>query len=274
MVGAPIDVLLTQYSYANWVGNPEDTELRRAEARQQLERIGLQIDVLEPRHVIPFASMVWFCHEENYYLNDGMNSVEDAHRFIDERGADCVVLYPGERWAVGERHDSEASLARYAPHYVAIADGPELVTSPSVELAELHRLAERFFRLLRQHNPGWALSLAGRTGMLRPAAMYLWDHEQAVELGEPGLRRIDRAQEQCDVALGSESLAYMLRFLWGGATVAVNGRFRATPGGKLGRFQRWILVANYNNRGWSILDYLPVALTRVRDRLETVGRSG
>lgn len=275
-IGRDPDVLLTQFSYANWEGNPEDREARRAVALEHLGWMRLQAEALRPRWIIPFASMVWFCHEENFYLNDEMNTVDGAYRFLEEVGpAAPITLFPGERWTIGDRHDSERSLALYAPYYERLGAGAELVRSPSVDAAELARLAIRFFRLLRRHNPPWALWLARRLRLLRPARIYVWDHSASYVLSpERGLETSDVPRSECDVSLGSESLAYMLRFLWGGATVHVNGRFRTEAGGDFRRFSRYLLIANYNNRGWSMLRYLPVALGRIRDRISGRAEGG
>ena len=277
MVGAKIDVLLTQFSYANWEGNPEEVEHRRGVAADHLDWMRLQCEVLAPTYVVPFASMVWFCHEENFYLNAEMNTVAMAYEFLAERvTATPVVMFPGESWTVGEPHDSVASITRYAPHYERIQATGDLISSPVVEEAELRRLAGRFFRLLRRNNPGWALWLARRVGLLKAARIHVWDHARSYELSlEHGLVPSDVIEESCDVALGSESLAYMLRFLWGGATLHVNGRFRVPPGGDFRRFARYVLIANYNNRGWSMLRYLPVLAQRFRDRIQrTSGDDG
>jgi hypothetical protein len=268
------DVLLSQFSYANWVGNPEDVETRQAEAIAHLERLELQCEVLRPRFIVPFASMVWFCHVENFYLNKDMNSIASAYRFLQQRvDAVPVALFPAESWKIGDDHDSEESLRRYAPYYKDVARQPELLDSPPVDSTELKRLAVRFFRLLEKRNPRWAIVAAEKAGLLKSARVYLWDQQRTYEMARGfGLREMSIDPDDCDVAMGSESLAYALRFLWGGATVHVNGRFRTPKGGDFKRFYRYMLIANYNNRGWSILDYVPVAITRIRDRLE--GRSG
>lgn len=270
VVGAQIDLLLTQFSYANWLGNPDQRELRRTEAKENLRLMRLQVEVLQPRHVIPFASMVWFCHLENFYLNDEMNSVEDAYRYLSQQTtADVVALFPGETWNIGEPHDSEATLVKYRPYYAALQHHPELVTSPSVDVGELQRLAGRFFKLLSKNNPSALLWTASTLRLLRPARIWLWDYQRSFELSRrDGLQPIAVEEHGCDVAMGSDSLAYALRFLWGGGTLHVNGRFRVPPDGDFRRFARFILIASYNSRGWSMLRYIPVLLTRIRDRIQ------
>ncbi len=269
-VGAPIDVLLSQYSYANWVGNPDQPDKHRQAADEMLNRLRSQMEILRPRFAIPFASMVRFCHTENAYLNEAMNQVGTAHDVIAETAATPVVLYPGETWTVGAAHDSRASIDRYRPHYEAVRDGrAELVDSPSVPITELARLADRFWRTIRRRNPSWTLALAQRAGRLEPARIWLWDHGKAVELSpEHGLREIDLTEDECDVAMGSESLQYQLRFLWGGSTVQINGRYRAPPGGVHGRWVRFVNLATLNNRGWTLVRYGMGAIGRQRDKLE------
>jgi len=68
-----VDILLTQFGYASWVGNVDATEFRKKNAEEKLDRIKFQNDVLNPDCIIPFASFIKFCHEENFYLNSNQN---------------------------------------------------------------------------------------------------------------------------------------------------------------------------------------------------------
>src|SRR5207245_7150865 len=92
-----VDVLLTQFSYANWIGNPADRELREESAREKLERVKIQVSTFRPTFTVPFASFVYFSHEENRYMNDAINSIERAHNFIRrETNTTPVVLNHGD----------------------------------------------------------------------------------------------------------------------------------------------------------------------------------
>ena len=60
-----------------------------------------QVSAFAPRYVIPFASFVWFCHEENFHMNDSVNRIDDVETFLrNETNATPVVLYPGDTWQV------------------------------------------------------------------------------------------------------------------------------------------------------------------------------
>lgn len=129
-LGRPVDVLFTQFSYANFVGNPgEDARMKRA-AEYKLSQMRAQIAAYKPKILIPFASHVWFCRDENCHMNSGANRIEDIYTLFAGDASDCVVLYPGDVYTVGAPHDSAASIARYVADRAAhsaplpLADAP------------------------------------------------------------------------------------------------------------------------------------------------------
>ena len=40
---------------------------------EKISRISIQDKVFKPEIIIPFASFIYFCKEENFYLNDKQN---------------------------------------------------------------------------------------------------------------------------------------------------------------------------------------------------------
>jgi len=271
-----VDVLATQFSISSWDGNPEDAERLRRGADRMLERMVVHARGLEARWTLPFASFVWFCHEENAYLNPFHNRVEAAATALRERTRSApLVLYPGDRWELDAPHDPASAIARYACDYDAVPSRPlhRSVPVPEGELVELSRgwcsrLREGSdalrlrVRLARQRYR--ARSAAGALGMLagmlglatlaEPEA-WIWmaDYEAAFGLSLfGGLRRGRRRREECDVALSSDSLRYVFQFLWGGETLLVNARFRELhPGGWSALFH-YLGLAAARNRGLPI----------------------
>jgi hypothetical protein len=60
-----------------------------------------------------------------------------------------------------------------------------------------------------------------------PATIWVTDHEKAYRFDpEHGLTPAVITREACDVRLGSESLHFAFKFLWGGQTLSINGRFQ------------------------------------------------
>jgi UDP-MurNAc hydroxylase len=246
----PIDVLFTQFNYAAWRGNREDTALRRADARRKLQILEQQVAALEPRFTVPFASFSYFSHTENAFTNDAANHPRDAVDAVTRAGSIPVLLYPGDSWTVGAAHDNTASLARYTVDYTRIASAA-LRTSPSVPFAELQEAARGYIERVRTANDPRSLELAARLpglGLLQPIEIELWDLGHSVRFSfERGLE-LSAAPSGYRLRLASDSLQFVFRHPWGIDTLTVNGRFTADARG-LKRLIATFGVDALNNAG-------------------------
>jgi hypothetical protein len=85
---------------------------------------------------------------------------------------------------------------------------------------------------------------------LRPAPARIWvtDHQRAYTFDpQQGLAPAELPRESCDVLLGSESLHFAFKFLWGGQTLAINGRFQeAGPESRRTLFDYFNMAGNRN----------------------------
>ncbi|MEJ8546956.1 MBL fold metallo-hydrolase [Brevibacillus borstelensis] len=242
-----VDILWTQFSYAGWAGNKEDFPLRQRRAAEKLGRVKKQVEIFQPKYVIPFASFAWFCHEENYYMNDAINKVDDVYRLLrEETDATPVILYPGDTWIPDEKHDSSKALALYAEDYKTMAAAPALLASEKVGWEELFKSSERCKEVINSRNNRLFLRIA------RPVIFYLPDCQKALRFSlARGLEEIRQNPVDCDVELSSEALNYCFNHLWGWSTLRINGRLQA-PKGKHARFARFVMlghVAQLNNFG-------------------------
>jgi L-ascorbate metabolism protein UlaG (beta-lactamase superfamily) len=241
----PVRVLMTQFSYAQWAGNPDDRAAQAADAREKLNRVKTQAAVLEPTTIIPFASFMWFCHEENFGLNKEMNDAARAALFIvSQTRADPVVLYPGDRWTLGENHDWMVAAGAYARDFERrIAAGPVERTRP-VPWAEIETAFEPFLeRIHAKNNPLLRLIPVPST------TVRVLDADATVKLTLRGLRQIPEPAGGADIATNTENLLYCLRFDWGSATLHANGRFIEPRKGTHTRFFRFFRIADDNNHG-------------------------
>lgn len=268
-----VDVLLTQFSISSWDGNPEDTERREAGAQAMLDRVARQARRLNARHVIPFASFVWFCHEENAYMNSALRPVSDATAVIEaQTDAQAVVLYPGDTWTLGDRSDNSSAIARYAADMAALAERPK-TRSSRVTIEELQQAADKFgaavsrsrtplrlrinaarLNATHQHRihagspvRAWLSALkALLLVQVRPARIWLTDHDRSVDYCLlRGLQPAQHDRQDCDIELSSAALMFAFRFLWGGESLQINGRFREVyPDGRIPLFEYlWVACA-------------------------------
>jgi len=239
-----IDVLFTQFSYANWAGNREDRTTRRRFAEKKLNEMNRQTSIFQPTFTIPFASFVWFCHEENFYMNDEVNRIDAVHsHIIEHSGSTPVVLFPGEQWEVGEGHDSAASVQKWLDSVERNVKSERTIRPSYVDETELIRSGDAFIGTLKKNNTRW-MNL-----FLKPSNVFIEDHHMAYELSLKGFRKTGMEQENCDISLSSDSMNYCFKFLWGGATTRVNGRFQVPGGGRFYNWKMYFQTSELNNHG-------------------------
>lgn len=256
----PVDVLLTQFSYAYWAGNPEDVAKRRRLAAEKLAWMRYQCDAFAPKVTIPIASYVWFCHEENAYLNDSVNTAETTHRFLAANTSTTpVVLYPGDAYEFREAWDSAAAIARYRDDFArSTGNADALARTVVASVEDVTAEAARFSEELRR------TSNAVLRRLLADARIHLRDHGQTFTLSlAAGLVEAAHDPEACDVSLGSESLLLCLRVPWGLDTTQISGRLRKPPRGRYARFYNFFRPGQLRSRGKDMdLAYLAGAAGR------------
>lgn len=232
---AGADVLLSQFGYAEKVGDTSDVALRSAESKRWRRLLIDQTRALQARYVIPFASYKYFSHEDNFYMNQGASTPEQVLEDFEFAGMGerCRILYPGEKWDFGSPHDSVASVSAYRRDWEAIQ--PRHRVSKRHERTELASAAEDFLKRIRAIASPTLLMLLRHSPFafgLRPIViqvtdlgqMFVFDGRSGILPAEPGA--------QADISLASECLMQVFVHPYGANTLYVNGRFQAhTPHG-------------------------------------------
>jgi UDP-MurNAc hydroxylase len=249
----PLDLLLTQFSYAAWKGGPANAPYRAAAARQKLETVAAQTSVLRPRHVVPFASLIYFSNQENAYLNDRVNRPDDARATIVAAGAQPIILFPGDRWDSGEAYDDDDARERYRAVYAGLPDLPLRPPGDSVPLAELERQFAAYRSKVYAENSRLLIGLLRRLpvlGAFRPVTIRLTDLDVMVSVSVVDGFAVLPGGEP-DVAMHSSSLSFVFRNAFGYDTLTVNGRFDATPAG-FSRMTKSLAIGSLNAMGLSV----------------------
>jgi L-ascorbate metabolism protein UlaG (beta-lactamase superfamily) len=205
-----VDVLLTQFSYAYWAANRDEVTYRRKIADEKLEGLKFQIEMFQPKILIPIASYIWFCHEENFYLNDEVNRSKKVYDFVAEKtSARPVVLYRGDRYIPNQDFDSKPSIQRYNEDFVRILKGENLVKTVQVSEPEMLAQGKAFIENLKVDFGVW-------TKLLSPTNIWVTDYNRAYELSlEKGLVPTEKVENLCDASLSAESLVFNFKFPWG-----------------------------------------------------------
>lgn len=244
-----VDVLFTQFSYANYVGNEDQIAKKRAAAVAQIERLKLQVNILDPRIVVPFASFVWFCQEENRHMNDQANRIDAVAEIVEhDLGRTCRVLYPGDHWRVGEPIDNGAAIERYLADYEAVKDRAAL-SHPAVPAGTIERAGRAFLERMRRENSRSAFALLHAVAYLKPAVIQVRDIDKAYRLDLRGrFEEVPGGAGTPDIVLSGHSLMNVFERPWGPNTLAVNGRFVSQSYPDDG-FWRAMDLAAFNSRG-------------------------
>jgi UDP-MurNAc hydroxylase len=238
----PIDLLLSQFSFANWIGNADDAASHKMHVQRKRTEMARQIRLFEPTQFIPFASFVYFCHVENCYMNASLHCVRDAYEYVTtELNVPAIVLYPKDRWEVGTPCDPTEALRNYRLDYEKMQAEPAVTTEP-VDLTRLRAAAAAMFAKCAANNNGAILNA------LSPAVVRISDLGVDVELSfRHGWSQVSRKQP--DIVISSGSLLNCLITDWGGETLMMNGRFQVPAGGRVSRFFRIFKVLRHNSIG-------------------------
>lgn len=251
-----VDLLLTQFGYANWVGNKDEKDLRVSLASEHLNRVKFQLEKFEPDFVIPFASFVYFCHPENFHTNDAQNSPEDLDAFFTENkfNSKLVVLRPLEKLDLPLDLASQNEEQRGAniQHWSTLlsnikADSVSTQRCSIDEVAKEYRsYRDKIFRRFFV----FPLILALTKRFLPALTIYVHDLDVSCTLSYVyGLRIEDGGKAAADISLLSATLIFILKNEYGCNTTIVNGKFErlSIDGDKI--FKRHFVPQDLMRRG-------------------------
>jgi UDP-MurNAc hydroxylase len=196
---------------------------------------------------IPIASYIYFCHEENFYLNDSINTARKTYDFLAEHTDTApVILYNNEEYEFGQVHDNEKSIEMYEDDFASISANKDVKLEWNVPkgIEEITAATKNFVTDMRENNS------AILKFYLRDSYIFLWDHNQSFRLSlSDGLVSVSRDEDQCDVSLSSESLLFCIKFPYGLDTTQINGRLQKPKAGNYSRFYNFFRINHLKSRG-------------------------
>ena len=217
----PVDILLSQFSYASKVGNINEPEKREEAVDEKLTHINLQLDFFKPRYFIPIASFVWFSHEENFYMNDSINTVDKIESFILQKAVTPIILYPQDNYSIGEQHDNSSRISKYKMDLKNVRIENTKKTIP-VKISTIQSSANDFRKRLRKKDLLGFLLIS-----FFPIKIYLIDLDQPIKFSALfGFKMLDLQKKDTNILMTSEVLDYCFKFDWGFGATNVNGRFQ------------------------------------------------
>jgi UDP-MurNAc hydroxylase len=272
-----VDFMFTQFGYANWVGNPEQSSLHRMAAREKIDRIGLQVSHFKPKVTVPFASFVYFSSPDNAYFNEHQNTPRDVAEAAQLAPYAHAIRFLRPGSTIELESDSAASLTR--EHEAALAHwmglmGQRLALSPPPPEVSMGEIKTAFLK----YRAGVAESLHGLPRLLeaarriRPLVIYLSDLRQTVRVSYRDGWKVLERDAPFDVSMTSNNAAFLFKNEYGYDTTHVNGRFRTAYAGAQDALSRFFLPQRMAKNGYDRKHPLVMARYLVRNALARATR--
>tara|TARA_R100000734_G_C3317260_1_gene110231 strand:+ start:1227 stop:2534 length:1308 start_codon:yes stop_codon:yes gene_type:complete len=224
-----IDVLYTQFGYANWVGNKGDLTGPKI-AREIIEdQISKQVEVLDPKYIVPFASFIYFCHEENNYWNENTIRIKESYKYLKTLPCKTLVFYPEDTWTLDSEWSEElnkTNIDLYEKDFQSKIEGP-FVSSPSYSFDQLQESFNKMITKIKSKNNWQAILRTKKAGYLTPSIIHLTDLGINVKYDITASSLVLSNSETMDIAMASDSLKFIMDFKWGRGTLMINSRFTA-----------------------------------------------
>ena len=276
-----IDVLLTQFSYAAWKGGIANKKWRAQAAFEKLNTIDLQISILRPKFVIPFASFFYFSNRENLYLNDSINKPSDVVDRFKESKANIIVMKPND--SIGgdfEDFSNKRAIDFWDQQYSEInkkkVNTYELINYESINQSFINyckRISIKnnmsFIRIIRSISP---------IPFFNSVIVKILDLNITIKFDYVS-KKIEQTTDAPMICLSSESLNFLFNNSFGFDTLTVNGCFEE---GRVGGFvaaTRSLAIENLNILGicispsiifnYSIIKLFTLRLYRVARKLSS-----
>lgn len=259
-----VDILFTQFGYANWVGNPFEPALRRRAAAEKRTRISLQMETLKPALTIPFASFVAFSSIENSYLNDYQNSAYTIRQWATLSPLTETIRFMKPHDVIDLDTVSAASMAPMShaavDHWEQLGSRTRtpLPAEASVTAADLAAAFARYRSAIAANMPLLPYLLE-RCGLIKPLLLHVPDLGLTLRCSYVSGYSELPASAAYDVSMTSPSAMFLFSNEYGFNTTHVNGRFRTTGADALQRFSRFFMPQNLGRQGYGVRHPLATA---------------
>jgi len=271
-----IDILFTQYSYANWVEGGKNSKSARQElAAEKLRRIKMQADILRPSFIVPFASMVRFCHAENSYMNDSINTPRDTVEFIDNKtNATPYIMTPLEVWDGEMSKDNESALAFWDAAYINALKRPLISKNKKYSIEDLFSSNNKMIARVKTRNNYMFIKFLSIIKVIPNQIFKVTDLDLFVQFSwHKGLNLLKNEPRKSFITISSDSIYFLFANDFGVDTLNVNARFLGSLKQKKNLIKTFFPLA-LNNTGryitfWGIITSLNSSF--IKQGLKTVG---
>lgn len=211
-----VSILFTQFSFANWIGNHAD---QIGAVRTKLDDLAFRVKVFRPEFTVPFASFVYFCKQENSWMNKLMVTPQQIAA-LNLPGVN--LMYPGHEWESQTRtFRSEEAVAAYMTDIRNIRIDVDCTT------VEPEKIRDAVVKMLCALDKRFGKMLVGR---IQPFDIYAYDIDRVFSVFPRERRCIvheatPELAAQARYVMCSQVAWYTFNYTWGWGTLEVSGTY-------------------------------------------------
>jgi hypothetical protein len=249
-----VDILLTQFSYAAWKGGKNNKAWRINAAKEKIKTMEIQISVFKPQITIPFASFIYFSHEENFYLNDSCNTPKDIVEHFQGSSAQILVMKPGDKLkeVIGHPKAALKALEFWMDKYENIENIP-LHKYDTVSLQDLENSFNKYCdRISKNNNLSLMkiLRIMSPMSIFQPVVIKLVDTDTTISFDYLSSRFFE-VDDKPQLTMHSASLKFIFENSFGFDTLTVNGCFDEASVDGFSKATRTLAIDNLNTLGFN-----------------------
>ena len=217
-----IDLLAFQFSYANWSGNQGDKSIPQFLQRLTDEKNLEVISKLQPRIIMPFASFVYFSHEENFYWNEN-DWLE--HVFEKFSSTQSTLIFPAPDQSINlnvtdksiytKTNKSALEFWKYKHQRIQIKD--------YIKPRSLDEIRKSYIKFNQRINEANTFLQSAKTGKNIFIIIRITDLDKTIKVGLIE-RSFDVVDEPESISVSTETIDFLFTQLFARGTVSINGR--------------------------------------------------
>ena len=247
------DFLLTQFSYAAWKGGQKNLKWRQIAAKEKLNTLVKQSNILEAKYLIPFASFIYFSNHYNFYLNDSINTPDKVLEIKNNIKSNILFFKPYEKIIIENNDLNTEGYNFWSQEYNKIKEKTPKDSNEYIcyEFETLNKKFQEYRKKLFLKNSFFICKFLSKIKFLKifvPITIKLSDINEVIEIdvlkGELKL-----SSRNPDIEMYSKSLYLIFDQGYGYDTLTVNGCFEELNQDGFVKMTQSLALGNLNNIG-------------------------
>ena len=252
-------ILYIQFSYAAYRPGKNWLEIS---AKRKLNTIIYLYKTLLIDLVIPYASLVYYCHEENFHLNQFMNNCKKASIYLLKQNVKHCFLDPfSNRIELNEIINNNYKRDKLNANSIKFWDNKiknaQKMITQSVIPNNFKKEINVFLDRIKIQNSYFLLFLIRYISLkfiFGDVIIKITDKKEVFKINFFSVKNIYKPQNLIhpDISMSAESFSFLLNETYGFDTLTVNGRFNQIKKNGYRRFVFSIGFTIFNQSGYGI----------------------